>query len=65
MKRRARRGGRRLATVLATLLILIGLPAGIARGHAFLERSDPAANAVVPQVPGEVRMWFTEPLEAA
>ncbi len=45
--------------------MLIGLPVGIAEGHAFLERSDPAANAVLPQVPREVRMWFTEPLEAA
>ncbi len=45
--------------------MLLGLPVGIAEGHAFLERSDPAANAVVPEVPREVRMWFTEPLEAA
>lgn len=64
MKPRSARG-RRLLTALSALLLLAGLSAGTAQGHAFLERSDPAANAVLPQVPRVVRLWFTEPLEPA
>ncbi|MCO5176173.1 MAG: copper resistance protein CopC/CopD [Thermomicrobiales bacterium] len=53
----------------AVLLILVGvtvagaLGADQASAHAFLDRSTPAANAVVPEQPEEVRLWFTEPLE--
>lgn len=31
--------------------------------HAFLDRSDPAANAIVSVAPDEVQLWFTERLE--
>jgi copper transport protein len=34
-----------------------------ASAHAFLDHSDPAANAIVPNAPGEVELWFTERLE--
>jgi|GEM_PF-449330 len=33
--------------------------------HANIVRSDPPANAVLPSTPGEIRLWFTEPLEPA
>ncbi len=51
--------------LLFGLLLLSGL-AGSTRtadAHAFLERSDPQANAVLPTQPTDVRLWFTEPLE--
>jgi copper transport protein len=34
-----------------------------AGAHAFLERSDPLANAVLPEAPDVVSLWFTEPIE--
>lgn len=57
-----------VAAALALLLglLLLGGLAGSTRtadAHAFLERSDPQANAVLPTQPTEVRLWFTEPLE--
>jgi copper transport protein len=60
----AAKGWRTSATLA---LLLIGLALMLAPGrvsaHAFLDRSDPAANAVIPGPPAEVRLWFTEPLE--
>lgn len=62
------RGG----AVRATLLLLVGLAtiaAALAGGakpaaaHAFLESSDPAANAVLPQAPAAATLRFSEPLE--
>lgn len=54
-------------TLVAGMFLLGGFAGGRstpqASAHAFLERSDPAANAVLPQQPAEVRLWFTEPLE--
>lgn len=51
----------------ATLLILIGLAVVLTTGtvssHAFIERSDPEANAVVPALPSQAQLWFTEPVE--
>jgi copper transport protein len=53
-----------LLSALAMLgIALIG--AGEARAHAALERSDPAAGAVLAEAPSEIRLWFSEPLEAA
>ncbi len=49
------------------LLILIGLATvlttGTASAHAFLERSDPEANAVIPSPSPAAQLWFTEPVE--
>ena len=49
------------------LLVLIGiatvLTTGTASAHAFLDRSDPEANAVVPSPPAQAQLWFTEPVE--
>lgn len=58
--------GVRAAWLRAALLILLAfiiLTPQSAGAHAFLDRSDPEANAVVPEAPESVRMWFTEPLE--
>ncbi len=49
------------ATLIA-LMLLISVRGG-AEAHAFLERSDPLENAVVPSVPADARLWFTEPIE--
>jgi len=61
-----RAGWRRRAgvTLLLGVLALLLLPA-TADGHAYLERSEPAAGAVLPIPPAEVQIWFTEPLEPA
>ena len=53
-------GGVLLILWIAAQLLL---PAAPAAAHAFLERSDPAANAVVPTPPSVVTLRFTEPLE--
>ncbi|HEU4792626.1 MAG TPA: copper resistance protein CopC, partial [Nitrolancea sp.] len=49
------------------LLLLLGLAtvlsASTASAHAFLERSDPEANAVMPAPPTTAQLWFTEPVE--
>ena len=34
----------------------------LARAHAEYERSDPPANAVIPEAPSEVHVWFTQEL---
>jgi methionine-rich copper-binding protein CopC len=46
------------------LFILLGLFGieQIARAHAEYERSEPAANAVIPIAPTEVQIWFTQEL---
>ena len=49
------------------LFLLIGLIAVRpvpAAAHANLARSEPPANARLTESPGEIRLWFTEPLEA-
>lgn len=48
--------------LLGFLCAVLASP-GDAGAHAYLEQSEPAANAVVPDTPAEVRMTFTEPLE--
>ena len=50
-----------------TVLVLLGaalLSAAMADAHAKLARSEPAAASTLRRAPGEVRLWFTESLEA-
>ena len=65
MSSRPHRARRWLLTSVVTLVLCCAVPVAMVQGHAFLEQSDPAANAVIPEVPREVRLWFTEPLEPA
>jgi copper transport protein len=46
-------------------LLLLALYTTTVRAHSNLERSEPAANASLAQSPDEIRLWFTEPVEAA
>lgn len=65
--RRMQGGWRLRATLLVPILVsLLGLAALLpesASAHAFLERSEPSANRVLPEAPVEVSLLFTEPLE--
>ena len=59
----------RVAGAAASLALLIGpaLPwasGGVALGHAQLVASSPGAGEVVPEAPSELRLVFSEPLEA-
>ena len=56
---------RRAALLIAWTAALLIVPASPAAAHAFLESSDPAANAVLPSAPGTVTLRFTEPLETS
>jgi hypothetical protein len=49
-----------------TVVVLIGILAGaaLAEAHARLARSEPAASSTLRAAPSEVRLWFTESLEA-
>ncbi|MBW3633648.1 MAG: copper resistance protein CopC, partial [Chloroflexi bacterium] len=59
-------GGLRGAALLIVLIVAqVLLPANSVSGHAFLESSDPAANAVLPEAPQTIRLTFTEPLETS
>lgn len=49
-----------LIFLLATLLLI---PVKTAAAHANIDRSLPAADAVLDQPPTEVTIWFTEPVE--
>ncbi|HYI15032.1 MAG TPA: copper resistance protein CopC [Thermomicrobiales bacterium] len=56
----------RAALLIPLLVIVFGLLAILperADAHAFLERSDPSENRVLPEAPAEVSLLFTEPLE--
>jgi methionine-rich copper-binding protein CopC len=55
------------ARVVAIVSILLAIPLGAAlvEAHAKLARSEPAAASTLRSAPGEVRLWFTENLEAA
>jgi len=51
-----------------TVLVLLGVAlvgAVLVEAHAKLARSEPAAASTLRHAPGEVRLWFTESLEAA
>ena len=51
--------------VLLCILAQFALTASPVAAHAFLESSDPAANAVLPTAPQSVTLTFTEPLESS
>lgn len=44
-------------------LVIAGCPFASANAHAYLERSEPPANAVIAQLPSEIRLRLSEPLE--
>ncbi|MDO8477468.1 MAG: copper resistance protein CopC [Candidatus Rokubacteria bacterium] len=54
---------RELGAAVALTALLLG--AGVAWGHAFLERADPRVGSTVKAAPSQVRVWFTEALEPA
>ena len=52
---------------LITLLLVMGITlarAAPVSAHAILQRSSPAANAVLPSAPAQVELYFSEPLES-
>src|SRR5690349_16317662 len=65
--RQTDRGWRQRAIlILPIVAIVLGLMASqpqTAKAHAFLDRSEPSANRVLPEAPTEVNLIFTEPLE--
>ena len=56
--------GVRSVTVLVLLGLAVASAAALAEAHARLARSEPAAASTLRSAPGEVRLWFTESLEA-
>ena len=52
-----------LAATLVVTALLFGSSA--ASGHAFLDRAEPRVGSTVKIAPTQVRVWFTEQLEAA
>ena len=59
-------GHRRWTPAFAALLVLVVFGAGRASpafAHAVLVRSDPAANAKLPNPPSIISLYFSEPLE--
>jgi copper transport protein len=63
-----RRCDRRFWGWLAALVVGVALLATEdtpASAHAFLDHSDPSANAVLATAPPRVTLWFTEPIEHA
>jgi methionine-rich copper-binding protein CopC len=47
---------------LSLLASFLSIYPELARAHAEYERSDPPANAVIPEPPSEVHVWFTQEL---
>ena len=54
---------RGLGAAVALTALLLG--AGVAWGHAFLERAEPRVGSTVKSPPSQVRVWFTEAIEPA
>jgi methionine-rich copper-binding protein CopC len=52
------------ATFLAAVLLLLLCGVQPVAAHAEFVRSDPVPGAVLSTSPSEVRLWFSEPLEA-
>ena len=55
----------RLAGGLLAAALVVAFTAGAALAHSFLERADPRPGSTVKTSPTEVRLRFTERLEAA
>jgi methionine-rich copper-binding protein CopC len=53
------------AVAIVSILLAVALGAALVEAHAKLARSEPAAASTLRSAPGEVRLWFTENLEAA
>lgn len=56
---------RLILTIGVVLVLLAGVLSThpeIVRAHADYDRSDPPANAVIPEPPAEVHVWFTQEL---
>ncbi|MFN8459357.1 MAG: copper resistance protein CopC [Anaerolineae bacterium] len=49
-------------SLLLTLLLSVWEGGQLTCAHAELDRSEPTVNAVIPTVPAEVHIWFTEEL---
>jgi methionine-rich copper-binding protein CopC len=54
----------RFRHMLAFGLAVLGLTA-LVQGHTKLEKSEPAAGAVVTAAPKQIQLWFNEKLDAA
>jgi copper resistance protein C len=55
---------RHLQFVILSFLFCVALTATV-EGHAFLDHASPGVGSKVHGSPAEVRVWFTEKLEAA
>ena len=51
------------AAVVVVVALLLG--AGVASGHAFLDRAEPRVGSTLKSPPSQVRAWFTQSLEPA
>src|SRR5215212_5739619 len=51
--------------IMLCVMAQLALPASPVAAHAFLESSDPAANAVLPTAPRSITLTFTEALETS
>jgi copper transport protein len=51
--------------IMLCVMAHLMLPASPVAAHAFLESSDPVANAVLPTAPQAITLTFTEPLETS
>lgn len=50
---------------LMLALVTVALTAGLAAGHAMLQRAEPRADSTLKRPPDEVRLYFSERLEPA
>jgi copper resistance protein C len=58
------RVGHARGVAIVSILLAIPLGAAFVEAHARLARSEPEAASTLRSAPGEVRLWFTESLEA-
>ena len=52
-----------LAVCILTILAVSFVSGNETSAHAAFDRSDPPPNAILPDSPETVQVWFTEPLE--